>query len=106
MGVEQLDRLGEVGQARGQPLDLVDHDNIDPAVPGSHHHPVKEALDIPVEIAQPFGLEAIGDHAVEQMAMIGGLAAKHLMPSSLQPRRSRSRKCAISSSNSLAGARP
>ena len=41
------------------------------------------AVGAPVEIAQPFGLQAIGDHAVEQMArqMIGGLAAKHRMPS-------------------------
>ncbi len=36
-----------------------------------------------IEIAQPFGLQAIGDHAVEQMArqVIGGLAAEHRMPS-------------------------
>ena len=53
------------------------------SVPGSRGDPVKEALGIPVEIAQPFGLQAIGDHAVEQMArqVIGGLAAEYRMPS-------------------------
>ena len=41
------------------------------------------AVGAPVEVAQPFGLQAIGDHAVEQMArqVIGGLAAEHRMPS-------------------------
>jgi hypothetical protein len=53
------------------------------AIAGPRRHLAEEALGIPVEIAQPFGLQAIGDHAVEQMAgqMIGGLAAKHRMPS-------------------------
>jgi len=52
-------------------------------VPGSRGDLVKEALGVPVEIAQPFGLQAIGDHTVEQMArqMIGGLAAEHRSPS-------------------------
>ena len=31
MGIEQLDQLGEVGQRAGQAIDLVDHDDIDPA---------------------------------------------------------------------------
>ena len=53
------------------------------AIAGSRGDPVEEALGIPVEIAQPFGLQAVGDHAVEQMArqVIGGLAAEHRMPS-------------------------
>jgi len=44
---------------------------------------IKEAQGVTVEIAQPFGLQTIGDHAVEQMArqVIGGLAAEHRMPS-------------------------
>jgi hypothetical protein len=44
---------------------------------------IEETLGVPVEIAQPFGLQAIGDHAVEQMArqVIGGFAAEHRMPS-------------------------
>ena len=29
MGVEQLDQLGEVGQRPGQPVDLVDNDDVD-----------------------------------------------------------------------------
>ena len=53
---------------------------------GPRRHSVKEALGVPVEIAQAFGLQAIGDHAVEQMArqVIGGFAAEHRMPSRLQ----------------------
>jgi hypothetical protein len=53
------------------------------AIAGSRGDPVEEALDVPVEIAHSFGLQAIGDHAVEQMArqVIGGLAAEHRMPS-------------------------
>ena len=49
---------------------------------------VEEALGVPVEIAQPFGLQAIGDHAVEQMArqVIGGLAAEGRTPSCPQAR--------------------
>ena len=31
------------------------------SIAGPHRHPVKEALGVPVEIAQPFGLQAIGD---------------------------------------------
>src|ERR1700722_7130277 len=33
MGVEQLHQLGEVGQGAGEPIDLVDDDNVDPAIP-------------------------------------------------------------------------
>src|SRR5215468_962805 len=52
------------------------------SVAGPRRHLVKEALGVPVEIAQPFGLQAVGDHAVEQVArqVIGGLAAEHRMP--------------------------
>ena len=34
MGIEQLDQLGEVGQRAGQAIDLVDHDDVDPAAAG------------------------------------------------------------------------
>jgi hypothetical protein len=53
------------------------------SIAGPRRNLVEEALGIPVEIAQLFGLQAIGDHAVEQMArqMIGGLATEHRMPS-------------------------
>ena len=56
------------------------------AIAGPRRHLVKEALSVPIEIAQPFGLQAVGDHAVEQMTrqVIGGLAAEHRMPSCLQ----------------------
>jgi hypothetical protein len=30
MGVEQFDQLGEVGERAGQPVDLVDNDDVDP----------------------------------------------------------------------------
>ena len=32
-GVEQLDQFGEVGERTGQPVDLVDDDDVDPALP-------------------------------------------------------------------------
>jgi hypothetical protein len=53
------------------------------SIAGPRRHLVKEALGVPVEIAKAFGLQAIGDHAVEQMArqVIGSLAAEHRMPS-------------------------
>ena len=56
------------------------------SIPGPCRDPVEEALGIPVEIAQPFCLQAIGDHAVEKMAgrMVGSLAAEHRMPSGPQ----------------------
>ena len=38
------------------------------SIAGPRRHLVKEALGVAVEIAQSFGLQAIGDHAVEQMA--------------------------------------
>jgi hypothetical protein len=33
MGVEDLDQLGKIGERAGQSVDLVDHDDIDPARP-------------------------------------------------------------------------
>jgi hypothetical protein len=53
------------------------------AIPGSRGDPVEEALGVPVKIAQPFGLQAVGDHAKEEMPrqVVGGLAAEHRSPS-------------------------
>ena len=31
MGVERLDQLGEVGERSGQPIDLIDDDDVDPS---------------------------------------------------------------------------
>ena len=31
MGVEEFDQLGEVGERAGQPVDLVDNDDVDPS---------------------------------------------------------------------------
>ena len=33
MGVEQLDQFGEVGERTGETVDLVDDDDVDPALP-------------------------------------------------------------------------
>jgi hypothetical protein len=53
------------------------------SIAGPRRYLVEEALGVAVEIAQPLGLQAIGNHAVEQMArqVIGGLAVEHRMPS-------------------------
>ena len=40
MRVEKLDQLGEVGERSGEPVDLVDDDNIDTPVTD----PIKKAL--------------------------------------------------------------
>ena len=31
MGVERLDQLGEVGERSGQPIDLIDDEDVDPS---------------------------------------------------------------------------
>jgi hypothetical protein len=58
------------------------------SIAGPRRHLIKETLGVSVEVAQPFGLQAVGDHAVEQMArqVIGGLAAEDRMPSCPQAR--------------------
>jgi hypothetical protein len=33
MSIEELDQLGEVGERTGEPVDLVDDDDVDPALP-------------------------------------------------------------------------
>jgi hypothetical protein len=49
------------------------------ALLGTQGDPVEEALGVVVKIAKAFGLQAVGDHAEEQMPaqMVGGLAAEH-----------------------------
>ena len=49
------------------------------ALLGTQGDPVEEALGVAVKIAKAFGLQAVGDHAEEQMPgqMVGGLAAEH-----------------------------
>jgi hypothetical protein len=50
MGVEQLHQFGEVCQGTGEPVDLVDDDNIDPAVPDisqqAERRPIAPALAV------------------------------------------------------------
>jgi transposase-like protein len=41
MPVEQFDQLGEVRERAGQAVDLVDHDNIDPAIPDVRQQPLQ-----------------------------------------------------------------
>jgi hypothetical protein len=41
MGVEQLDQLNEIRQRAGQPVDFVDNDDIDLAVPDVGQKPLK-----------------------------------------------------------------
>jgi hypothetical protein len=31
MGIERLNQFGEVGERAGQPIDLIDHDHVDPS---------------------------------------------------------------------------
>ena len=46
VGVEELDQLGEVGQRAGQAIDLVDHDDVDPAGADVGEQPLQgRALD-------------------------------------------------------------
>ena len=59
MGIEQLDQLGEVGQRAGQPVDLVDDDDVDLAGP-----------DI---LQQPLQGRPVGRSAGEAAIVISGL---------------------------------
>ena len=40
MGIEELDELGEVGKGPCQPVDLVDHDDVDLAGPNVVQEPL------------------------------------------------------------------
>ena len=62
MGVEQLDQLGEIGERAGQPVDLVDDDDVDPALPdvvqqglqgGTVERAAREAAIVVAAVEQP-----------------------------------------------------
>jgi hypothetical protein len=56
------------------------------AFAGTHGDPVEKALGVAVEIAQAFGLQAVGDHAKEEVAgkVVGGLMAEYRLPAGPQ----------------------
>ena len=96
MLVEQFDQLGEVGQRSGQPVDLVDHDDVDPAgldiaqqalegrpVQGTHprsrrRHSVRDELPAFMGLALDIGLAGLplGVERIELkiQIMLGGFA--------------------------------
>jgi hypothetical protein len=69
MGVEQFDRLGKVGERAGQPVDLVDDDDVDPATANV----IKELLEgWPVHRAA--GVAAVVVVGPDQLPAFVGLA--------------------------------
>jgi hypothetical protein len=70
MGVEQLDQLGEVGQGPGQPVDLVDDDNVDPAVPDVRQQPLQCRT-----VGRTAGIAAVVVTGADQGPAVMGLAA-------------------------------
>jgi hypothetical protein len=70
MGGEQFDQLGEVGERAGQAVDLVDHDNIDPAVPDVRQQPVQRR-----SLGRTAGIAAIVITGADQGPAVMGLTA-------------------------------
>ena len=70
MGVEQLDQLGEVGQGTGQPVDLVDDDDIDPAVPDVRQQSLQRGA-----LGRAAGIAAVVVAGADQGPAVMGLAA-------------------------------
>jgi hypothetical protein len=70
MGVEQLDQLGEVRERPGQPVDLVDHDDIDPAVPDIRQQPLQRRA-----LGRATGIAAVVIAGADQGPAVMGLAA-------------------------------
>ena len=70
MGVEQLDQLGEVGQGACQPVDLVDHDNIDPAIPDVGQQSLERGA-----LGRAAGIAAVVVAGADQGPAVMGLAA-------------------------------
>jgi hypothetical protein len=73
MGVEQLDQLdqlGEVRQGTGQAVDLVDHDDIDPAVPDVRQKPLQGGA-----LGRTAGIAAVVVTGADQGPAVMGLAA-------------------------------
>ena len=70
MGVEQLDQLGKVRQRAGQPVDLVDDDNIDPAVPDVGQQSLQRGA-----LGRAAGIAAVVVAGADQGPAVMGLAA-------------------------------
>ena len=70
MLVEQLDQLGEVRQGTGQAVDLVDHDNIDPAIPDVCQQPLQRGA-----LGRAAGIAAVVVTGADQGPAGMGLAA-------------------------------
>jgi hypothetical protein len=70
MGVEQLDQLGEVRERAGQPVDLVDHDDIDPAVPDVGQQPLQGGA-----LGGAAGIATVVVTGADQGPAVMGLAA-------------------------------
>ena len=70
MGVEQLDQLGEVRERAGEPVDLVDDDNIDPAVPDVRQQPLQGGA-----LGRAAGIAAVIVTGADQGPAVMGLAA-------------------------------
>ena len=70
MGVEQLDELGEVGQGTGEPIDLVDDDNIDPAVADVRQQSLQRGT-----LGRAAGVAAVIVTSADQGPAVMGLAA-------------------------------
>ena len=70
MGVEQLDQLGKVRQGAGQAVDLVDHDDIDPAGPDVRQQSLQGGA-----LGRATGIAAVIVTGADQGPAIMGLAA-------------------------------
>ena len=70
MGVEQLDQLGEIRERAGQAVDLVDDDNIDPAVPDVGQQPLQGGA-----LGRTAGIAAIIVTGADQGPAVMGLTA-------------------------------
>ncbi len=70
MGVEQLDQLGKIRQRAGQPVDLVDDDDIDLAVPDVRQKPLQGRA-----LGRAPGIAAIVVAGANQGPAVMGLAA-------------------------------
>jgi hypothetical protein len=70
MGVEQLHQLGEVCQGTGEPVDLVDDDNVDPAVPDISQQSLERGT-----LGRAAGIAAVIVAGAAQGPAVMGLAA-------------------------------
>ena len=70
VGVEQLHQLGEVGQGTGEPVDLVDHDDVDLPGPDILQEPLQGRA-----VGRSAGIAAVVIPGAQQGPAVMGLAA-------------------------------